>query len=73
MTTTRITNEETAFINHMVEFLGMNSSDILKRYSLEDLEDLYDAKVGESDLKEHYESNEETIPFEKILDELGVK
>ncbi|MEB5648579.1 type II toxin-antitoxin system RelB family antitoxin (plasmid) [Mammaliicoccus sciuri] len=56
--TVRVSDEEKAFLEYMSKFLGINLSQVIKEYTLDELEDMYDAKVGDDVLKEYRENSE---------------
>lgn len=71
--TIRVSDEEKIFLQHMAEFLGLNLSEVLKQYTFEDLEDIYDAKVGDEALIEYRETGQEALDIEDVMKQWDVK
>lgn len=71
--TVRVSDEEKAFLEYMSNFLGLSLSKIIKEYTIEDLEDLYDAKVGDDALKEYRENGEQALDIEDVMKQWNVK
>jgi len=57
----------------MSDFLGLSLSKIVKEYTIEDLEDLYDAKIGDDALKEYRENGEQTLDIDDVMKQWNVK
>ncbi|MDQ8665473.1 type II toxin-antitoxin system RelB family antitoxin, partial [Enterococcus sp. FR062] len=53
------------------EFFGVTLSDLLKSYSMEQLEDEYDKQTAEIAHKRWIEQGKETISMDEILNEFG--
>lgn len=51
----------------MADFLGLSLSEVLKQYTFEDLEDIYDAKVGNEALKEYRETGQNALDIEDVM------
>lgn len=51
----------------MADFLGSSLSEVLKQYTFEDLEDIYDAKVGDEALKEYRETGQNALDIEDVM------
>lgn len=71
--TIRVSDEEKAFLQHMADFLGLTLSEILKQYTFDELENIYDAKVGDIALKEYQESDGKSYSIEEVMQRLDVK
>ncbi|EGQ3776079.1 toxin-antitoxin system, antitoxin component [Staphylococcus pseudintermedius] len=71
--TIRISNDEKAFLKYMAKFLGLSLSEVLKQYTFEELEDIYDAKVGDEALIEYRETYQESIDIEDVMKQWDVK
>lgn len=52
-------------------FFGVTLSDLLKRYSMEQLEDEYDKQIAEVAHKRWTEQGKETLSMNEILNEFG--
>ena len=53
----------------MADFYGISLSELLKKYSMEQLEDEYDSQVAQVAHKKYLEDNKETVDMRTILDE----
>lgn len=71
--TVRIKDDEKEFLEFMSNFLGLSLSKLIKEYTIEDLEDLYDAKVGDDALKEYRENGEQAINIDDVMKQWNVK
>lgn len=71
--TVRVSDEEKEFLEYMSKFLGLSLSRIIKEYTIEDLEDLYDAKVGDDALKEYRENGEQALDIDDVMKQWNVK
>lgn len=71
MITIRVSDQEKEWLDAMAEFYGISLSELMKKYSMEQLEDEYDKQVGEAALKQYKESGEESYPIEEVLKEFG--
>ena len=65
--TVRINDDEKEFLEYMSNFLGLSLSKLIKEYTIEDLEDLYDAKVGDDALKEYRENSKQSIDIDNVM------
>ncbi|MEM5398168.1 type II toxin-antitoxin system RelB family antitoxin [Staphylococcus gallinarum] len=65
--TIRISDDEKEFLEYMSNFLGLSLSKLIKEYTIEDLEDLYDAKVGDDALKEYRENSKQSIDIDNVM------
>lgn len=66
--TIQVTNSEKIFLQYMADFYGMSLSDLIKKYSMDQLEDEYDSQTAQVAYKEFLEDNQETISMHEILD-----
>ncbi|WP_233649102.1 type II toxin-antitoxin system RelB family antitoxin [Staphylococcus hyicus] len=73
MATIRISDDEKAFLKYMATFLGLSLSEVLKQYTFEELEDIYDAKIGDEALIEYRETHQESIDIEDVMKQWDVK
>lgn len=71
--TIRISDDEKAFLKYMATFLGLSLSEVLKQYTFEELEDIYDAKIGDEALIEYRETHQESIDIEDVMKQWEVK
>ncbi|HIB1918094.1 TPA: type II toxin-antitoxin system RelB family antitoxin [Enterococcus faecium] len=70
--TVRVSEEEKEFLDKMAKFEGKSLSDLLKTKTLENLEDAYDAHVGDSAYKE-YLKNPVSRPLGELMKEMGIE
>ncbi|HEC2157704.1 toxin-antitoxin system, antitoxin component [Staphylococcus delphini] len=73
MTTVRMNDDEKKFLEFMAEFLGLSLSEVIKQYTFEDLEDIYDAKVGDEALIEYREIGQKALYIEDVMKQWNVK
>lgn len=71
--TIRISDDEKAFLKYMATFLGLSLSEVLKQYTFEELEDIYDAKIGDEALIEYRETHQESIDIEDVMKQWDIK
>lgn len=71
--TVRVSDEEKVFLEYMSNFLGISLSQIIKEYTLDELEDMYDAKVGDDALKEYRENGEQALDIDEVMKQWNVK
>ena len=71
--TVRVSDEEKEFLEYMSNFLGLSLSKIIKEYTIEDLENIYDAKVGDDALKEYRENGEQALDIDDEMKQWNVK
>lgn len=71
--TVRVSDDEKEFLEYMSGFLGISLSKILKDYTIDELEDLYDAKVGNEALKEYRENGQKSLDIEDVMSRWDVK
>ena len=67
----RVSNDEKKFLETMAEFKGVSISDLLRTYTFEQLEDEYDARIGEEAYQD-YLIDEEAISHEKMMKKHGL-
>ncbi|QRA18107.1 type II toxin-antitoxin system RelB family antitoxin [Staphylococcus shinii] len=70
--TVRVSDEEKEFLEYMSNFLGLSLSKIIKEYTIEDLENIYDAKVGDDALKEYRENGEQALYIDDVMKQWNV-
>ncbi|WP_125763338.1 type II toxin-antitoxin system RelB family antitoxin [Companilactobacillus hulinensis] len=71
MITVRVSDKEKEWLKYMADFYGISLSDLVKNYSMEQLEDEYDRQVAEVAHKRYLEDNKETVSMKEVLDEFG--
>lgn len=71
--TIRISEKEKEFLEYMANFLGISLSKVVKEYTIEQLEDIYDAKVGDEALKEYKKKDEKSMSIDKIMKQWNIK
>lgn len=69
--TVRVSDSEKEWLQYMAEFYDLSLSDLIKKYSIEDLETEYDRQTAEIAHKMWVESGKETVSMEDILSEFG--
>lgn len=71
MITLRVSDDEKEWLQYMADFYGIPLSELIKKYSMEQLEDAYDLQVAEFAHKAYLESNKEATSMKEVLDEFG--
>ena len=71
MITVRVSDAEKEWLSYMAEFYGITLSELLKTYSMEQLEDEYNRQTAEIAHKHWVESGKTTVSMEEILHEFG--
>lgn len=66
--TIQVTDSEKIFLQYMADFYGMSLSDLIKKYSMDQLEDEYDSQIAQVAYKKFLKDNQETISIHEILD-----
>lgn len=56
--TVRVSEEEKKFLNEMAKFEGKSLSDLLRTATLDSLEDIYDAHIGDLAYEEYLQTGE---------------
>ena len=69
--TVRVTKEEKEFLSKMAEFENRSLSELLKKYTLESLEDIYDAQIGDLAYEEYLE-DPVTRPLSQVIKEYDI-
>ena len=65
MITVRVSDAEKEWLSYMAEFYGITLSELLKTYSMEQLEDEYDRQTAEIAHKHWVESGKQQYPWKK--------
>ncbi|APR28629.1 antitoxin [Pediococcus acidilactici] len=71
MITVRVSDSEKEWLQYMADFYGITLSELLKNYSMEQLEDEYDQQVADLAHKRWLADNKQTVSMEDIIDEFG--
>lgn len=71
MITVRVSDSEKEWLQYMADFYGITLSELLKKYSMEQLEDEYDQQVADLAHKRWLADNKQTVSMEDIIDEFG--
>lgn len=71
MITVRVSDEEKEWLSYMAAFFGITLSDLLKSYSMEQLEDEYDEQIAEIAHKRWVAQGKQTVSMEDALNEFG--
>ena len=66
-----VTKSEKQWLKYMAEFHGLSVSDLMKIYSIEQLEDEYDAQVAEIAYKLWLEDKEKKVSLTDIMNEFN--
>lgn len=69
--TIRVSDKEKEWLLYMAEFYGISLSDLVKQYSMEELEDEYDHQTAEIAHKRWIEDGKDTVSMQEILAEFG--
>lgn len=69
--TIRMSDSEKEWLSYMAEFYGITLSDLLKTYSMEQLENEYDRQTAEIAHKQWIDNGGQTISMNEILNEFG--
>ncbi|WP_323704733.1 type II toxin-antitoxin system RelB family antitoxin [Mammaliicoccus sp. Dog046] len=68
-----VSDDEKKFLEYMSEFLGISLSKLIKDYTIDELEDIYDSKVGDIAFKEYQKSSNDTVSIEEVMKQWKVK
>lgn len=68
----RVSDSEKKWLQCMADFYGITLSDLMKKYSMEQLEDEYDKQVAKIAYKRYQESGKETHSMEEVFRQFGV-
>lgn len=66
-----MSDSEKEWLSYMAEFYGITLSDLLKTYSMEQLENEYDRQTAEIAYKQWIDNGGQTISMNEILNEFG--
>lgn len=71
MITVRVSDDEKEWLQYMADFYGLTLSDLIKNYSMDQLEDEYDKQTAAIAKKRWGEDNHKIVSMNEILDEFG--
>jgi len=71
MITIRVSESEKEWLQYMAEFYGISISDLLKNYSMAQLEDEYDQQTADLAHKRWVKDGKKTVSMDDIIDEFG--
>lgn len=71
MITVRVSDDEKEWLQYMADFYGLTLSDLIKNYSMDQLEDEYDKQTAAIAKKRWGKDNHKTVSMNEILDEFG--
>ncbi|WP_265459396.1 type II toxin-antitoxin system RelB family antitoxin [Enterococcus sp. HY326] len=71
MITIRVSDEEKEWLDYMAEFYGITLSELMKNYSMEQLEDEYDKQTADIAHKLWLEDDKQTVSMNNILKEFS--
>lgn len=69
--TIRVSDDEKEWLSYMADFYGVTLSELMKKYSIEQLEDDYDRQTAEIAYKRWVEDGKQTVSMDEIMDEFG--
>lgn len=69
--TIRVTDEENEFLRYMANFLGKSITEVVKEYTIEELEDIFDVNMADKAFKEWSEEGQEVIGLQDVKKEFG--
>lgn len=69
--TIRVSDEEKEWLDYMAEFYGITLSELMKNYSMKQLEDEYDKQTADIAHKLWLEDNKQTVRMAEVLKEFG--
>lgn len=67
----RVSDSEKEWLQYMADFYGVTLSELIKKYSMEQLEDEYDRQTAEIAHKLWVESGKQTVSMQEVLAEFG--
>ena len=70
MITVRVTDQEKEWLQHMADFHGTNLSDLMKNYSMEQLEDEYDLQSAKAAHKRWLADGKQSLSMKEVYDEV---
>lgn len=67
--TVRVSDQEKAWLQVMADFYGVTLSELVKKYSMDDLEDEYDRLKGQVARKLWLDDHQQTVSMQQIMTE----
>ncbi|MCH5462663.1 antitoxin [Lactobacillus sp. LC28-10] len=71
MITVHVSHSEKEWLQDMADFYGITLSDLIKKYSMEQLEDKYERQVAKVAYKRYQASDKETHSMEEVFRQFG--
>lgn len=71
MITIRVSDAEKEWLQYMADFYGISLSDLLKNYSMEQLENEYDQQTADLAHKRWIDDDKKTVSMDDIINEFG--
>lgn len=71
MITVHVGHSEKEWLHYMAEFYGITLSNLIKKYSMEQLKDEYDKQVAQVAYKRYQESGKETHSMAEVFRKFG--
>ncbi|WP_125547506.1 MULTISPECIES: type II toxin-antitoxin system RelB family antitoxin [Levilactobacillus] len=71
MISIRVSDAEKEWLTYMADFYGVSLSELVKDYSMTELEDEYDQLVAKVAYKRYQESGQKSLSMDQILEEFG--
>ncbi|MCO4095380.1 type II toxin-antitoxin system RelB family antitoxin [Macrococcoides canis] len=69
--TIRVSEDEKNFLKYMSEFMNLSLTDLIKNYTIEDLEDLFDTHVADKAYIE-WSKHKQTVSHNDVMQEFGL-
>lgn len=69
--TIRVSDKEKEWLSYMADFYGITISELIKKYSIEQLEDEYDRQIADLSHKRWVEDGRKTVSMQEVMDEFG--
>ncbi|TDM21736.1 toxin-antitoxin system, antitoxin component [Macrococcoides canis] len=69
--TIRVSEDEKNFLKYMSEFMNVSLTDLIKNYTIEDLEDLFDTHVADKAYIE-WSKRKQTVSHDDVMKEFGL-
>ncbi|ANZ57684.1 antitoxin [Fructilactobacillus lindneri] len=70
--TVRVSTEEKEWLQEMADFYGISLSELVKNYSIEQIEDEYDRQTAVTAHKLWLKDNKKSEPIEKVMRDLDL-
>lgn len=73
MISVRVSDSEKEWLQYMADFYGVSLSDLIKKYSMKQLEDEYDRQTMAIAEKRWLKNDKQTVSMEDVFSEFGDK